>query len=423
MNELCHPGNGTQTVEPQRRATAQIPARNRGDRRFVVNLPARLSAPGDTSGLDARILDVSRHGMRFQVSSAPPGPCVRVEWHGREFLGVIRHEEAATGGYTFGIELDPGSDPTVGEMLALHAAELEISNRLLREQNENLRRTKERLVAYAESLAKKNDDLCEASEAAHQASEFKSRFLASLSHELRTPLNGIVGFAQMFHDGALGPVTDVQRECLGDMLHCSDHMLTLIGHVIDLTKIETGKMTFHYQQVSLVKIIRDSIASLQPIADSNGVAVEFLSECGVDTVEGDPASVKQILYNYLSNALKFTPSGGRVQVFLTSEDDASYRIGVRDSGCGIAADDLPRLFVEFAQLHVSDKSHAGSGLGLAITRRIAEAQGGHVGAESELGRGSLFYAVLPVAPQARGSCRAAAPKTMAAVSSRPAPRL
>ena len=320
---------------------------------------------------------------------------------------MIRHEEPAAGGYTFGIELDPGSESAVSEMLALHAAELEMCNRLLREENENLRRTKERLVAYAETLAKKNDYLCAAADAARQASECKSRFLASLSHELRTPLNAIVGFAQMFHDGALGPVTDVQRECLGDMLNCSDHMLSLISHVIDLTKIETGKMTFQYQQISLVKIIRDSIASLQPIADSKRIVVEFLSDCAVDTVEGDPASVKQVLYNYLSNALKFTPSDGRVQVSVIMETDTFYRIGVRDSGCGIAANDLPRLFVEFAQLHAADQSQGGSGLGLAITRRIAEAQGGYVGAESVLGRGSLFYAVLPVAPQRQRSRRAA----------------
>ncbi len=406
MNELCHPRD----AGSQKYGDAAIIVGDGGkrtDRRFDVNQTALISTPGHDSRSEAKIVDVSRRGFRLELPEPVPGPCVRVEWQGREYLGLIRHQQPSSGGFRMGIELESGSDSVVGEMLAQQAAELEIANRTLREQSDNLRRTKERLVAYAEGLAKRNDDLCEAIVSARRASEFKSRFLASVSHELRTPLNGIIGFAQMFHDGALGPLTDVQRECLGDMLSCSDHLLTLISHVIDLTKIESGKMTFQFQQVSLNKIIRDSIGTLHPIAAAKRVEVEFLPEPALDTVVADAGRLKQVLYNYLSNALKFIQSGGRVEVSVTLENPAFYRIGVRDNGRGIAPEDVSRLFMEFAQLCAGEKAQLGSGLGLAITKRIAEAQGGRVGVESELGKGSFFYAVLPIAPQATASGSAA----------------
>jgi signal transduction histidine kinase len=404
MNELCHPWNAPEQTEPKNSAMTRTDTLKRIDRRFDVNQTARLFMPGDTLAcFEARILDVSRRGLRLLVDLPLPGPCVRVEWNSRELHGVIRHQQPDRAGYRVGIELEPGSETVVSEMLAQHATEVEKSNQSLREQTDSLRRTKERLVSYAEALAKKNDDLCEAVDAARQASEFKSRFLASVSHELRTPLNGIIGFAQMFYDGALGPITDVQRECLGDMLNCSEHLLTLISHVLDLTKIESGKMTFQYQPISLGKIIRDSIGTLQPIAESKRVTVEYLEDAEIDMVEADIGKLKQVLYNYLSNALKFTPNGGCVQVSVSMVNPAFYRIGVRDSGRGIAPDDISRLFTEFGQL-CAGKAQVGSGLGLAITKRIAEAQGGHVGVESELGKGSFFYAVLPIAPRAQVSC-------------------
>lgn len=280
--------------------------------------------------------------------------------------------------------------------------ELEASNRSLRQQTEALKRTKERLVAYADALAKKNEELCQDLGAARQASLVKSRFLASLSHELRTPLNGIIGFAQIFYDGTLGPLNDIQKECVGDMLSCSDHLLRLIGQVLDLAKIESGKMTFQYEPVSLAELIGSAIDTLQPIADSKGIYVEFLPDPHPDTVLADASRLRQVLYNYLSNALKFTGQGGRIQVSVSMHDEASYRIDVEDSGIGIAGQDIPRLFSEFAQVSGGDRS-LGTGLGLAITKRIAETQGGHVGVESELGKGSRFYVVLPLAPQAEGA--------------------
>lgn len=239
----------------------------------------------------------------------------------------------------------------------------------------------------------------EALEAAREASTLKSRFVASISHELRTPLNGIIGFSEMLHDGILGPVNEMQRECLGDMLNCSNQLRVLIGHVLDLAKVEAGKMTFTYETVSLARLVSEVIGTLEPMAKSKRIDIAFQSDEQVDSVVADGGRLKQILYNYLSNALKFTPDGGRIRVTVRPEDGETYRIDVADNGVGIAPKELPRLFSEFGQLGDIEKSKTGSGLGLAISKNIAEAQGGRVGVTSELGRGSTFFVILPRFPK------------------------
>ena len=252
-------------------------------------------------------------------------------------------------------------------------------------------------IELANALQKRT---IEALEAAREASLLKSRFLASISHELRTPLNGIVGFAEMLYDGVLGPINEMQRESLGDVLSCSNHLRMLIGHVLDLAKIEAGKMSFTYENVSLQPLIREVIDTLQAMAGSKQIAVTLDSDPRLNTVQADSGRLKQILYNYLSNALKFTAVGGQIQVSAKPEAGACYRIAVQDNGVGIASEDLPRLFSEFGQLGTSEKSKNGTGLGLAICKSIAEAQGGHVGVTSELGHGSTFFVILPCTPQA-----------------------
>jgi len=239
----------------------------------------------------------------------------------------------------------------------------------------------------------------EALEAAREASTLKTRFLASVSHELRTPLNGIVGFAELLYDGVVGPMNETQRECLADMLSCSNQLRLLIGQVLDLAKVESGKMTFSFESVSLAALVDEVIGTLQTIAKSKQIEVSLHRDPRVDSVMADTGRLKQILYNYLSNALKFTPHGGRVKVTVSPDDTDSYRIAVEDTGIGIAPDDIPRLFSEFGQLGRSETTKSGSGLGLAISKNIAEAQGGRVGVTSEVGRGSTFFVVLPCEPK------------------------
>lgn len=260
------------------------------------------------------------------------------------------------------------------------------------------KKAEEALVSYANALKAKNEELAVALEKACEASEVKSRFLASVSHELRTPLNGIIGLSQLLHDGLVGPLTADQTGCLADVLRCSNHLLTLISQVLDLSKIESGKMEFEYQSVSLEELVRESIDSLRGISSAKAVQVQWRVEPAVSVVRTDPARMRQVFFNYLSNALKFTPAGGSVKVDVLCEGDSHFRIQVEDNGIGIRKEDLPCLFTEFGQIGRSEKSHNGTGLGLAITKRIVEALGGEVGVSSTPGEGSRFYAVLPRTP-------------------------
>jgi PAS domain S-box-containing protein len=233
-----------------------------------------------------------------------------------------------------------------------------------------------------------------------EASRLKSEFLANMSHELRTPLNAIIGFAELMHDGRVGPVSPDHKEYLGDILTSSRHLLGLINDVLDLSKIEAGKMEFQPEPVDLGRIAGEVCDILRSLAAARRIALSVEVDPAAARVVADPAKLKQILYNYLSNALKFTPAEGRVVLRVASEDDEHFRIEVEDTGIGIRSEDLGRLFVEFQQLDVgAAKEYGGTGLGLALTRRIVEAQGGRIGVTSTPGVGSRFFAILPRAPR------------------------
>ncbi len=231
---------------------------------------------------------------------------------------------------------------------------------------------------------------------AEEASRLKSEFLANMSHELRTPLNSIIGFAELLHDGEVGPVAPRQREFLGDILSSGRHLLQLINDVLDLSKVEAGKLEFYPESIEPVRVVAEVVSVLRTLAASKGIRVQTEVSPEVGTVHLDPARLKQVLYNYLSNAIKFSPAGGQVAVRVLPAPGDSIRLEVEDNGIGIAPTDIGRLFHEFQQLDASaSKEHGGTGLGLALTRRLVVAQGGEVGVESRLGRGSTFHAVLP----------------------------
>jgi PAS domain S-box-containing protein len=233
-------------------------------------------------------------------------------------------------------------------------------------------------------------------QAARESSRLKSEFLANMSHELRTPLNAIIGFAELLHDGKGGSVSGRQKEFLNDILVSSGHLLQLINDVLDLSKVEAGRMELRPEAVRLTKLIGEVTDVLRTLAAQKQIRVTTELDPTVSEVVTDPARLKQVLYNFLSNALKFTPEEGRVVVRVRPEGAESFRLEVEDTGVGIRAEDIGRLFVEFQQLDASmAKKHPGTGLGLALTKRIVEAQGGTVGARSTVGRGSVFFAVLP----------------------------
>lgn len=263
---------------------------------------------------------------------------------------------------------------------------------------------------YAHELRTKNEELLLALGAARDASAAKGRFLAAMSHEFRTPLNGIMGLTELLFDGLAGPVADEQKEYLGDILASSRHLLQLVNDVLDLAKVESGKMEFHRESVEVAPLLWEVSDVLRILAEKKSISIS-VDPGNVDRAVTDAPRLKQVIYNYLSNAIKFTPEGGEIQVRARREGSRAFRIEVEDTGPGIEPENVPRLFADFHQLDAA-KSGVGTGLGLALTKRIVEEQGGSVGVHSELGAGSLFFAILPIEPHA-GSCPDSGPENAA----------
>jgi signal transduction histidine kinase len=232
-------------------------------------------------------------------------------------------------------------------------------------------------------------------EALAAANAAKTRFLASASHELRTPLNGIIGFSQLLYDGKLGELDEVQREATKDILTSGEHLNRLVGSLLDITRAETGRLEIHPESVDLGELVDDVRAGLQTVAEDKGIVMG--ARVGDDLpgrVVVDPTRLRQVLLNYLSNALKFTPEGGRVSIEVTLENDEEFRVAVRDTGPGLSEEAIAKLFQRYERLHTT--AAEGTGLGLAVTREIVEAHGGRTGVESTLGEGALFYATFPL---------------------------
>jgi len=232
-----------------------------------------------------------------------------------------------------------------------------------------------------------------------EASRLKSEFLANMSHELRTPLNAIIGFSALLHAGKAGALSATQQEYLGDILSSSRHLLQLINDVLDLAKIEAGKIELQPQPVDLSRVAAEVKDILRGFAVEKHVDIAVCVSPNIGEVVTDPRLLKQVLYNYLSNAIKFTPERGRIELRIDEAPNECFGVRVSDTGIGIGEADIPRLFEEFQQLDAGiAKKYQGTGLGLALTKRIVEAQGGNVGVESIAGQGSTFYATLPRRP-------------------------
>jgi PAS domain S-box-containing protein len=248
----------------------------------------------------------------------------------------------------------------------------------------------------SEELRKKTEELEAMSLQNQEANRLKSEFLANMSHELRTPLNAIIGFAELMYDGKVGALSAVHKEYIGDILSSGQHLLQLINDILDLAKIEAGKMELRPEPVDPSVVVTEIRDVLREMAARRGIRIETEIDPTLRSVVVDVPKLKQILYNYLSNGLKFTHEGGRVAVRVQGEGPEMFRVEVEDEGMGIRPEDVDHLFIAFQQLDASaSKRHQGTGLGLALTKRIVEAHGGRVGVVSSVGQGSTFFAVLP----------------------------
>jgi signal transduction histidine kinase len=255
-------------------------------------------------------------------------------------------------------------------------------------------------VGVASENAQLFEELREAKERAELSDRAKSDFLANMSHELRTPLNAIIGFSQMLVDEKAGSLNPNQKEFLSDILKSGEHLLEVINDVLDLAKVATGRLELKAESFSLREAIADTCGIVKPMADEKNVTINIDAPIDNDIVTLDPLRFKQVLYNLLSNAIKYNYDNGDVKVAVSVNEQKQIRLQVKDTGIGIKEEDLPRIFDDFIQLNSgTTKVQQGAGLGLALTKKILEQQKGSITAESEVGRGSTFTVVLPLASQ------------------------
>jgi len=227
------------------------------------------------------------------------------------------------------------------------------------------------------------------------ANRHKSEFLANMSHELRTPLNAIIGFSEVLLDPSLKVSEEEQSQFLMDVLSSGKHLLGLINEILDLAKIEAGKMELQIEPALLSDIFESVGNTMRPLATKKTINLHVESVTVPEPFPMDAARVKQVLLNLVGNAVKFTAEGGRVWVRADSED-GTVRVEVGDTGPGIAAEDQERIFLEFQQAGTDAGKPQGTGLGLALAKKFVEMHGGKIWLESEVGKGSRFFFTIPI---------------------------
>jgi signal transduction histidine kinase len=227
------------------------------------------------------------------------------------------------------------------------------------------------------------------------ASRHKSEFLANMSHELRTPLNAIIGFSEVLSERMFGEINEKQAEYIGDILQSGQHLLALINDILDLSKIEAGRMELELSDFDLPSVVENTLILVRERAVRQGITLGRTVDKHLGTIRADERKVKQVLLNLLSNALKFTPEGGRIEVRAAVQDGLA-KISVTDTGVGISPDDQEAVFEEFRQVGTVSKKVEGTGLGLAISQKFIELHGGKIWVTSQLGTGSTFTFTLPL---------------------------
>ena len=254
---------------------------------------------------------------------------------------------------------------------------------------------RDELGALATNLNRMRDQLGRLYAQLEAANRHKSEFLAAMSHELRTPLNAVLGFSEILLQRMFGPLNEKQEEYLRDIRESGTHLLSLINDILDLSKVEAGRMELEVTVFDLPQAIANALILVRERAMRHELILNVVIDAGVATIKADERKIKQVLLNLLSNAIKFTPEGGRITVQATPRN-GYVEVSVRDTGIGIAPEDQGAVFEEFRQVGSSAAKQEGTGLGLALCRKFIELHGGKIWVDSEVGTGSAFIFALPV---------------------------
>jgi len=337
----------------------------------VPYLPTRDTVGGRTV-LDRQPIHVL--DLQAETKEFPEGSAVARQLGFRTILGIpLLREGVAIGAiYIRRTEARPFSDSQI-ELLKTFADQAVIAIENVRLLTELQARTRE----------------------LEMASQHKSEFLASMSHELRTPLNAIIGFSDVLLQGMFGETNEKQTEYLRDILASGQHLLSLINDILDLSKIEAGRMDLDLADFDLPSAIDDALLLMRERASRRGLMLERHVDKRLGEIRADQRKVKQVLLNLLSNAVKFTPEGGRIDV-RAGLADGRVEISVTDTGIGIAPEDQEAVFEEFRQVGKAEKEAEGTGLGLALCRKFVELHGGRIWVKSQIGTGSIFTFTMPL---------------------------
>ncbi|MFH1007723.1 MAG: ATP-binding protein [Candidatus Latescibacterota bacterium] len=343
-----------------------------------------------TAGADLVVLDLMLPGIdgletlrRIKEQQASL-PVVMMSGHGTVSEAV---EAVRAGAYDF-LE-----KPLSGEKV-LVMVENVLQWRRLEEKNAQL---EIRVRQHTAELEEQNRALAQANQKILEATQAKSMFLAKMSHELRTPLNAILGFTELMEDGIFGAVPDSFQEPVAEIHKSGDHLLALINDVLDLSKIEAGRMSLHLSVGAIEGCVASVVATMGPLAKEKGLPLRTALEAGLPLCMMDEGRITQVLLNLVGNAIKFTQVG-EVEIGAQKEAEGLL-VWVRDTGIGIPAEKLEEIFTEFGQVDASiTRNTQGTGLGLSISRHIVEMHGGRIGVESQEGKGSRFWFTLPMQP-------------------------